>query len=124
MALVMVVDDSEAVRAQLKAALEAAGFQVAEAGDGNDGFSKITGSSGVSLIISDYNMPGMDGITMLTKVKEKMGKLPCPVFVLTTETSETLKANGKAVGVLAWITKPFVPTKLVEAVKKVTAKAS
>lgn len=122
MALVMVIDDSEAVRAQLKNALLAAGFQVEEGVDGNDGYAKImSNKDNISLVISDFNMPGMDGITMLQKAKENMGGFNFPVFVLTTETSDNLKVSGKALGVMAWITKPFVAEKLVDAVKKVTA---
>lgn len=122
MALVLIIDDSEAVRSQLKTALTASGFQVEEAVDGNDGYAKITAlHSNVSLVISDFNMPGMDGISMLQKAKESLGGFKFPVFVLTTETSDSLKTSGKALGVMAWITKPFVEEKLVEAVKKVTA---
>ncbi len=120
MSTILVIDDSEAVRSQLKTAFEGAGFQVVEGVDGNDGFNKMTGTPGVKLVISDYNMPGMDGLTMLTKAKEKMGSFPFPVFMLTTETSDTLKTQGKTIGITAWINKPFVAQKLIDAAKKVT----
>jgi two-component system chemotaxis response regulator CheY len=122
MGSILIIDDSEAVRAQLKAALVAGGFEVEEAGDGNEGFLKLTSLTDISLVISDFNMPGMDGITMLQKAKEKLGAFKFPVFVLTTETSDSLKTSGKALGVMAWINKPFVAEKLVDAAKKVTAK--
>ena len=119
MSTVLVIDDSEAVRSQLKTAFESAGFKVLEGVDGNDGFNKMI-SSDVKLVISDYNMPGMDGLTMLKKAKEKLGSFKFPVFMLTTETSDTLKIEGKAIGITAWINKPFVAQKLIDAAKKVT----
>ncbi|MGZ3790363.1 MAG: response regulator [Bacteriovorax sp.] len=120
MATILVIDDSETVRSQLKTALEGAGFQVVEGADGNDGYNKLTSTAGLKLVISDYNMPGMDGLTMLQKAKEKLGSFPFPVFLLTTETSDTLKAQGKAIGITAWINKPFVAQKIIDAAKKVT----
>ena len=118
---VLIVDDSEAVRVQLKAALVQAAFDIVEAADGNEGLAKILATPDLALVITDYNMPGMDGIAMLQKVKEKYGTFPFPVLILTTETSTTLKQQGKVLGVTAWINKPFPGPKLVEAVKKVTA---
>jgi two-component system chemotaxis response regulator CheY len=119
MATILIIDDSEAVRLQLKTAFEAAGYQIAEGIDGNDGYNKLISVPNVKLVISDYNMPGMDGLTMLQKAKEKLGTFPFPVFLLTTETSETLKIQGKTIGITAWINKPFVAQKLTEAAKKV-----
>lgn len=117
---VVVIDDSEAVRTQLKSAFEGAGFSVVEGVDGTDGFNKLTTTPGINLVISDYNMPGMDGLTMLQKAKEKLGSFPFPVFMLTTETSVALKTQGKEIGITAWINKPFVSQKLIDAAKKVT----
>lgn len=124
MAHVIIVDDSAAVRDQLKEALVAAGHTVTEGENGNDGLAKIVAVKTPDLVISDYNMPGLDGIAMLTKVKEQLAGSKFPIFMLTTETSEKLKSAGKEVGVIAWINKPFDSAKLVAAVGKVTAKAA
>lgn len=119
MAKIAIVDDSPAIRTELKKALEGAGHSVVEGENGTDGLAKITGDKEIKLIITDYNMPGLDGIKMLEKIKETMGSMPVPVFMLTTETSDTLKAAGKQVGVIAWINKPFVADKLLGAIGKV-----
>jgi two-component system chemotaxis response regulator CheY len=103
----------------MKQDLEAAGFTVVEAKDGVDGLEKLNQNSDTRLIICDVNMPNMDGITMCSKIHEG-GKFPnLPIFMLTTEASPELKQNAKKFGVRAWIVKPFVPEKLVEAAKKV-----
>lgn len=122
MAKVIVVDDSAAIREQVKKALEGKGHSVVEACDGVDGLAKIMQIKTPDLVISDINMPGMDGIAMLTKARDQLGGVKFPVFVLTTETSDTLKTSGKAVGVLAWINKPCDATKLLAAVDKVLAR--
>lgn len=121
MGTILVIDDSDAVRSQLKALLEGAGFKVAEAVDGNDGYRKLTALTDLSLVITDYNMPGMDGIAMLSKAKGTIQKFPYPIFLLTTETNQALKGQGKILGVTAWINKPFNAPTLIEAIKKVTS---
>ncbi len=121
MATIVIVDDSQSVRSQLREALQKAGHKVIEAADGNQGLETIVKTAGIDLVISDYNMPGYDGVTMLAKAKEKLGAWKFPIFMLTTETSEHLKASGKQAGVTAWIVKPFVAEKLLMAVDKVTA---
>jgi CheY-like chemotaxis protein len=119
MAKILVVDDAETQRFQLKKDLEAAGYSVVEAHDGLDGLKVIENNPDILLVICDVNMPVMDGITMCSKVKET-GKLPgIPIFMLTTEASAELKQTAKQFGVRAWITKPFVAVKLIEAVGKV-----
>ena len=118
MAKILVVDDSETQRYQLAQELKAAGFQVIDACDGEDGIAKLELNRDVALIICDVNMPGMDGITMCSKIHES-GRFPgVPIFVLTTEASVELKHTARKFGVRAWITKPFVPEKLIEAVRK------
>lgn len=124
MAKVLIIDDSQSVRSHLKEVLIGAGHQVIEAVDGNDGLVKLTSTSGLDVVISDYNMPGYDGVTMLGKAREKLGaSAKFPVIMLTTETSEQLKVAGKQVGVVAWIVKPFVPEKLLMAVSKLSSKS-
>jgi two-component system chemotaxis response regulator CheY len=121
MATIIVIDDSATVRTQVKQCLESAGHKVIEADCGADGLAKIVAAKTPDLVITDYNMPGLDGIAMLSKVKEQMGATKFPIFMLTTETSDALKAAGKEVGVMAWINKPFVPEKLLGAISKVLA---
>lgn len=121
MAKILIVDDSELQRAQIKAVLIGAGHEVIEAGDGSQGLEQLNKNSNVQLIICDVNMPVMDGMTMCIKVSET-GKFPnLPIFMLTTETSVDLKERGKKAGVRAWIVKPFVNEKLLGAISKVTA---
>lgn len=121
MAKIIIIDDSLSVRNHLGEVLRKAGHTVVEAVDGNDGLAKITGTDGIDLVISDYNMPGYDGVSMLVRAKEKLGEWKFPIFMLTTETSDKLKAAGKQVGVIAWIIKPFVEEKLMQAITKVLA---
>lgn len=121
MKTILIIDDSQTVRMQLKTLLETAGFKVEEAIDGQSGYNKIMSLPKIDLLITDYNMPGSDGLSMLESVKAKMGgNLNFPTFVMTTETSESLKQTGKSLGVLAWINKPFSPDKLIAAIQKVT----
>jgi len=122
MATVIIIDDSAAVRDQLRDALQNGGHTVIEAENGNDGLTKIVAAKTPDLVITDYNMPGLDGIAMLMKVKEQLSGSKFPIFMLTTETSEKLQAVGKEAGVIAWINKPFDPAKLLAAVNKVTSK--
>jgi two-component system chemotaxis response regulator CheY len=119
MATIVIVDHSASIRMNVKQALEGAGYKVIEGENGNDGLEKILKLQTPDLVISDYKMPGLDGVVMLAKVKEKLGPSKFPIFMLTTEANDKLKAAGLAVGVLAWINKPFAPDKLVSAIDKV-----
>ena len=122
MAKIIIVDDSETIRSQLKQVLEGAGHSVLEAVNGTDGYDKIVAMGNPDLVISDYNMPGTDGLSMLAKVKDKLGVGVFPIFMLTTETSGSLKAAGKEIGVCAWINKPFDSAKLLAGVTKILAR--
>lgn len=84
----------------------------------------LTAKTPIDLVISDYKMPGYDGLVMLEHASKALGgKFPFPVFMLTTETSEKLKDDGKKVGIIAWIIKPFDETKLLNAIQRaLTAK--
>jgi two-component system chemotaxis response regulator CheY len=114
---ILIVDDAASIRATVSIALKGAGYDVIEACDGNDALSKLGGTR-VNLIISDVNMPGMDGITLLKKLKEGAATRFVPVIMLTTEGSDDKKAQGKEAGAKAWIVKPFDPVKLLDAVSK------
>jgi two-component system, chemotaxis family, chemotaxis protein CheY len=122
MAKILIVDDSETLRTQLRSQLEESGYTVIEGHDGVDGLEKLTAQSTVDLIICDVNMPNMDGLTMVTKVRQNDAWKTIPILMLTTETSADMKAKAKEIGIRAWVTKPYVPEKLLMAIQKVLAK--
>ena len=122
MAKVLVVDDSESHRFQIKRDLQGAGYEVMEAHDGQDALLKLAEKPKVDLILADVNMPVMDGLTMCAKLHEKGTHLGTPIFMLTTESSNEMKLAGKKVGVNAWIIKPYVIEKLLVAIDKVLKK--
>ena len=118
----MVVDDSESQRARLRQDLESGGYQVVEGQNGADGLEKLAANPDLSLVICDVNMPEMDGLTFCSKIQES-GKHPgLPIFMLTTEASPELRQRAKNLGVRAWIIKPHVAAKLLEAASKVIKK--
>ncbi|WP_027995396.1 response regulator [Simplicispira psychrophila] len=114
---VMIVDDSASVRRVVGIALKGAGYTVIEGCDGRDALTKLTGQK-VHLIISDVNMPNMDGITFLKAVKQLPAYRFTPVIMLTTESEESKKREGQAAGAKAWVVKPFLPEQLVGAVQR------
>jgi two-component system chemotaxis response regulator CheY len=120
MASVLTVDDSPSIRQAIKIALGAAGHVVAEAGDGSEGVAKAK-SGGFDLIITDLNMPVMDGLTMIRTLRTEAAYAGVPILFLTTESDEGLKAEAKAAGATGWIIKPFNPDQLVRVVNKVLA---
>jgi two-component system chemotaxis response regulator CheY len=116
MPLILVVDDAKTMRDALKAVLIPAGFNVVEAENGEQGLEMIN-QHAVDLVISDLNMPGMDGLTMCSHIKEQGHK--SPIFMLTTQTSPELKAKAKDFGVVAWIVKPHKDEVLLQGIRKV-----
>ncbi|HJV86092.1 MAG TPA: response regulator [Noviherbaspirillum sp.] len=114
---IMIVDDSVSLRQVVGIALKGAGYEVLEGSDGVDALSKLKGQK-VHLIISDVNMPKMDGITFLTAVKQMPAYKFTPVIMLTTESEESKKRQGQAAGAKAWVVKPFKPDLLLNAVQK------
>lgn len=116
---ILVVDDSETLRTQLKRTLTTASFEVVEAENGVQGLSQYAANQDVALIVCDVNMPEMDGLTMCEKISTDPAMKKVPIFMLTTESSQEMKVRGKAAGVMAWVTKPFVEEKLLKAVEKV-----
>jgi two-component system chemotaxis response regulator CheY len=112
---ILVVDDSPSVRQQVGVALSQGGYSIIEATDGQDGLAKF-GSGGISMIISDVNMPRMNGLEMLEKLKA--GGAAVPVIMLTSEGQPALIGRAREAGAAAWIIKPFKPNLLMAAVKK------
>ncbi|HEY4708190.1 MAG TPA: response regulator [Thermodesulfobacteriota bacterium] len=116
---IMVVDDSASIRQVMNLTLKKAGYDVIEACDGLDAIGKLDCSSQrVNLIVCDVNMPNMDGISFLKSLKEKHNHRFTPVIMLTTESQESKKQEGKAAGAKAWVVKPFKPEQMLEAVSK------
>jgi two-component system chemotaxis response regulator CheY len=114
---VMVVDDSGTFRTVVRMALQKAGYEVVEALDGQEAMDKLA-TTRPHLIVCDVNMPRMDGLEFARQVKASALHRFTPVIMLTTEFQEAKKAEGRAAGVRAWITKPFQPSQLVDAVAK------
>jgi two-component system chemotaxis response regulator CheY len=115
---VLAVDDSPSIRQMVAFTLKSAGYQVIEAVDGEDGLTKAKGA-GVNLVLTDQNMPKMDGLTLVRSLRGLPQYKAVPILMLTTESGDTMKAQGKAAGATGWLVKPFDPAKLVEVVKKV-----
>lgn len=114
---ILIVDDSSSLRQVVSIALTRAGYEVIEAVDGMDGLTKLDGRK-INLIVSDVNMPRMDGITFLSNVKQNARYKFTPVIMLTTEGQDAMKEKGRAAGAKAWIVKPFSPPVLLDAVSK------
>jgi len=114
---ILVVDDSASLRQVVGIALRSAGYDVIEACDGKDALAKLTGQK-VHLMISDVNMPNMDGITFVKHVKQNPTYKFTPIVMLTTESNESKKAEGQAAGAKAWVVKPFKPEQMIGVVQK------
>jgi two-component system chemotaxis response regulator CheY len=114
---ILIVDDSASVRQVVKIAITGAGYDVIEGVDGKDALSKLKGQK-VHLIISDVNMPNMDGITFVKEVKKMDAYKFTPIIMLTTESQEGKKQEGQAAGAKAWVVKPFQPAQMLAAVSK------
>jgi two-component system, chemotaxis family, chemotaxis protein CheY len=114
---IMIVDDSTSLRQVVGIVLRGAGYDVLEGSDGKDALGKLIGQK-VHLIISDVNMPNMDGISFVKALKQMPNYKFTPVIMLTTESKEEKKREGQAAGVKAWVVKPFKPELLLGAVQK------
>lgn len=124
MANVLIVDDSETVRTQLRNDLVSEGYGTFEASDGLDGLKVLeTRGHEIDLIFCDINMPEMDGLTMCKELHKNPAIRTIPIFMLTTQTSPEMKAEGKKSGVVAWIVKPYEKNKVMGGVAKVLARA-
>ena len=114
---VMIVDDSASLRQVVSMTLKGAGYDVVEACDGRDALGKLGGQK-VHLVISDVNMPNMDGITFVREMKKNPTYKFTPVIMLTTEAGEDKKSAGQSAGARAWVVKPFQPQQMLAAVSK------
>lgn len=115
---ILSVDDSASIRQMVSFTLKGAGYNVLEAVDGEDGLTKINGSE-VNMVITDLNMPKLDGIGFIKKIRANPKTKFIPVIMLTTESQAEKKQAGKAAGATGWIVKPFKPEQLLDVVKKV-----
>lgn len=115
---IMTVDDSASIRQLVGFTLHGAGYEVVAAVDGRDALSKLA-SAPVHLVITDLNMPNMDGIALIRAIRANAGTKFLPVVMLTTESQDSKKQEGRAAGATGWIVKPFRPEQLIAVVKKV-----
>lgn len=115
---ILTVDDSKTMRDMLLMTLKRAGYDVIQAEDGQDGLNKLE-AGGADVIITDINMPIMDGITFIKECRMRSAFSSTPILTLTTESSATKKAEGRNAGATGWIVKPFNPDKLLRVVEKV-----
>jgi len=120
---ILVVDDSATVRQQVGLALSQAGFEIIEAKDGQDGLDKISANPDLLMVISDVNMPYMNGLEMLETLKANPLYAKLMVFMLTTEGQPELIERAKKAGAKGWIVKPFKAELLVSAAKKLASMA-
>ncbi len=121
MAKILVVDDSSTVREDVAGFLKGNGLDVATAVDGKDGLARMKSDPGIRLVLSDVNMPNMDGLTMVEKIRGELGNTSVNVIMLTTESSPGMKERGKAAGIKGWIVKPFNGAAVLETFKKLVA---
>lgn len=118
---VLVVDDSATVRQQVSLALTQVGFEVLEAVDGMDGLQRISSTPGLAAVICDINMPRLNGLEMLEKVRADAKTAGLPVLMLTTEGHPTMMERAKKAGAKGWIIKPFKADLLIAALRKLAA---
>ncbi len=115
---ILAVDDSASMRQMVAFTLKGAGYNVIEAADGQEALDKARGET-VDLVLTDQNMPRMDGITLVQNLRGLATYASTPILILTTESSDEMKAKGRAAGATGWLVKPFDPGKLLDVVRKV-----
>ena len=117
---ILAIDDSTSIRQMVAFTLKSAGYTVIEAADGQEGLEKATiHAHDITLILTDQNMPRMDGLALTKALRSMPEFTTTPILMLTTESSDEMKSQGKAAGATGWLVKPFDPHKLLEVVKKV-----
>jgi two-component system chemotaxis response regulator CheY len=115
---ILAVDDSASMRQMVAFTLQGAGFDVLQAADGQEGLERARDKT-VNLVLIDQNMPRMDGISLLRELRRLPQYKSTPILILTTESSDAMKAAGRAAGATGWLVKPFDPARLIEVVNKV-----
>lgn len=120
MKTILTIDDSRTMREMLRRTLQDSGFTVVQAEDGVHGL-EVLGTCFPSVIITDVNMPRMDGLTFIEEVRRDPENRAIPILVLTTESDAEKKARARKAGATGWIVKPFDSTKLIDAIKRVAA---
>lgn len=117
-ASILTVDDSPSLRMAIRIALTGAGYTVTEAGDGQEGLMKANAEK-FDMIVTDLNMPIMDGLTMIREIRKSSMQTGTPIIFLTTESDDAMKQQAKAAGATGWLVKPFVPDQLIKIARKV-----
>jgi two-component system, chemotaxis family, chemotaxis protein CheY len=115
---ILAVDDSASMRQMVSFTLKGAGYTVIEAADGQEAYEIARGAP-VDLVLTDQNMPRMDGITLVRSLRELPDYESTPILILTTESSSEMKEKGRAAGATGWLVKPFDPGRLLDVVKRV-----
>ena len=118
MTSILAVDDSASMRKMVAFTLTGAGYQVTEAVDGQDAYEKAQ-SQTFDLVLTDQNMPRLDGLGLTRKLREHPAFAKTPILILTTESSDEMKQQGRAAGATGWLVKPFDPNRLIEVIRKV-----
>lgn len=121
MTQILVVDDSSTVRNEVGDFLKANGLRVMTAVDGKDGLDKLKANPSIKLVVSDVNMPNMDGLTMAEKIRSEQRNTAVGIIMLTTENSPAMKERGKAAGIKGWIVKPFNGPAVIATLSKLVA---
>jgi len=116
--IIMTADDSASIRQMVSFTLKDAGYEVVEAVDGKDALKKLNGAK-INMLITDLNMPNMDGLELIKQVRAEPEFKFIPIIMLTTESQAGKKQEGKAAGATGWIVKPFKPEQLIAVIKKV-----
>lgn len=116
---ILVVDDSPTMRQMVAFTLTNAGYKVVEAGNGKEALTKVTTGTKPDLVVTDLNMPEMDGITLIKEIRKNAALRFTPILMLTTESADDKKKAGQAAGATGWIVKPFNPEQMMAVIKKV-----
>lgn len=115
---ILAVDDSASIRQMVSFTLRGAGYEVVEAADGQEALDKARTAT-MNLVLTDQNMPRMDGLTLIKTLRTMPQYKVTPILMLTTESSDSMKSQGRTVGATGWLVKPFDPQKLLMVIKKV-----
>jgi two-component system chemotaxis response regulator CheY len=116
---ILIIDDSESIREVIASGLEMSGYNVIKGINGADGLTLLKENENISLVITDLNMPIMDGISFLKEVRSDENYKYLPIIILTTESQESKKQEARIAGATGWIIKPFSREKLIAVIKKI-----